>query len=182
MAEWHGDCSRGSNREGHQHYSDDKSLVRSRQATSSSSSCTGDGRSSPGGEGKRRDVDTASCCLLDDLKKCHKKLGRLNFSSTHTVLVDVSIFNASEHLQPQDGRDMWHKGFVKMPFSPLSVVTTKTGLRKPTQVPRWEIISKKLDGLASKKKRGVDDVVEVIIKCNPQYTDEWTFDALFSLV
>ncbi|XP_034997660.1 poly(ADP-ribose) glycohydrolase isoform X2 [Hippoglossus stenolepis] len=182
MAEWHGDCSRGSNREGHQHYSDDKSLVRSRQATSSSSSCTGDGRSSPGGEGKWRDVDTASCCLLDDLKKCHKKLGRLNFSSTHTVLVDVSIFNASEQLQPQDGRDMWHKGFVKMPFSPLSVVTTKTGLRKPTQVPRWEIISKKLDGLASKKKRGVDDVVEVIIKCNPQYTDEWTFDALFSLV
>ncbi|XP_053267230.1 poly(ADP-ribose) glycohydrolase [Pleuronectes platessa] len=182
MAEWHEDLPQRFNTEGHQHNSDDKSLVRSSQA-SSSSSCTGEGGSSPGGECKRREKDTASCCRLDDLKKCHKKLGRLNFSSTHTVLIDVSIFNASKQVRPQEGRDMWHSSFVKMPFSPASVITIKTGLRKlPTQVNRWEMISKKLDGLASKKKQEVDDVAEVIIKCNPQYKDQWTFDALFSLV
>ncbi|XP_060944898.1 poly(ADP-ribose) glycohydrolase [Limanda limanda] len=179
MAECHEDNSKWLNKEGHQHNSDDKSSVRSSQATSSSSSCTGDGRSSPGGEGKRREQDTASCCRLDDLKKCHKKLGRLNFRSTHTVLVDVDIFNASGQVLPQEGRDVWQSNFVKMPFSPGSVITIKTGSRK---VQRWEMISKKLDGLASKKKQRVDDVVEVIIKCNPQYKDQWTFDALFSLV
>ncbi|XP_019937436.2 poly(ADP-ribose) glycohydrolase isoform X1 [Paralichthys olivaceus] len=182
MAEGNEDYPQGSSREGDEPYRADKCLVSSSQAISSSS-CTGDGRSTPGGEGEQREQDTASCSLLGNLKQCHKKLGQLTFSRTHTVLINVPIFNASKQLLPEEGRNMWHSSFVKMPFSPASVVTIKTGLKKqPTQVCRWEIIIKNLDSLASKKEIGVEDVEKVIIKCNPQYKDEWMFDALYSFV
>ncbi|XP_073333578.1 poly(ADP-ribose) glycohydrolase [Pagrus major] len=129
-----------------------------------------------------RDHGSSSCCQLDDLKRlpqCNRKLGRLDFSRTHTVLVDVDAFNNGGGLRAQSGRDIWHNNFVKMPSSPSSFAVVKTGFTKtPTKVRRWEEISKHLKGLAKKTTVSVNDVEEAIIKCNPKYKDQWSFDAL----
>ncbi|XP_022625279.1 poly(ADP-ribose) glycohydrolase-like [Seriola dumerili] len=101
----------------------------------------------------------------------------------HAVLIDVSAFNHGALLVPQAGRDMWHRDFVKMPCSQGSFMAFKPGLLRPTaQVCRWDMISKQLKGLASKKEVSADDVAEAIMKYNPKYKGHWTFDALSSFV
>ncbi|XP_030292161.1 poly(ADP-ribose) glycohydrolase, partial [Sparus aurata] len=131
------------------------------------------------------DDGSSSCCELGDLKRlpqCNRPLGRLDFSSSHTVLVDVASFNSGS-VRPQKGRDMWNSNFVKMPSSWSSFATVKTGFTKtPTKVRRWDEIHKHLKGLTKKTTVSVKDVEEAIIKCNPKYKDQWPFDALSSFV
>ncbi|XP_059213330.1 poly(ADP-ribose) glycohydrolase [Centropristis striata] len=125
---------------------------------------------------------SSSCSLLDELKhlpKCDMKLGRLNFSRTHNVLVDVALFNHGAGLVPQEGRDVWLSHCVKMPCSPSSIMTVKsTVLKTPTQMKRWDVIKKHLDALANKTSASADDVEEAILKYNPKYKGQWSFDAL----
>ncbi|XP_010748017.2 poly(ADP-ribose) glycohydrolase isoform X1 [Larimichthys crocea] len=128
----------------------------------------------------------SSCCPLSDLKKlpqCHKKLGQLKISGMHTILVDVNFFNCEGKLMAQDGRDVWHRNFVKMPNSQSSFMIVKTGFTKqPTKTKRWDVIFKQLNSLAKKTTVSVKDLEEAIIKCNPKYKDQWTFDALSEFV
>ncbi|TMS08343.1 Poly(ADP-ribose) glycohydrolase [Larimichthys crocea] len=128
----------------------------------------------------------SSCCPLSDLKKlpqCHKKLGQLKISGMHTILVDVNFFNCEGKLVAQDGRDVWHRNFVKMPNSQSSFMIVKTGFTKqPTKTKRWDVIFKQLNSLAKKTTVSVKDLEEAIIKCNPKYKDQWTFDALSEFV
>ncbi|XP_008280038.1 poly(ADP-ribose) glycohydrolase [Stegastes partitus] len=140
--------------------------------TSSSSSSSGPVRI-------QREEVTSSCCQLDDLKRLphfHGNLGKLRFSTTHTVLIDVSVFNCGAGLIAQEGRDLWNSNFVKMP---CSQAMNHSG---PSQAARWKLISKQLSALASKKSVKVDHVVAAIIKFNPKYKDRWSFDALHTFV
>ncbi|KAM8744088.1 poly(ADP-ribose) glycohydrolase [Acanthopagrus schlegelii] len=134
----------------------------------------------------KREDGSSLCCKLDDLKRlpqCNRQLGPLDFSATHTVLVDVDSFNKGDGLRPQRGRDMWNNNFVKMPSSEASSAVVKTGFPKtPTKVRRWDEIQKHLKGLTKKTTVSVKDVEEAIIKCNPTYKDQWSFDALSSFV
>ncbi|XP_063744937.1 poly(ADP-ribose) glycohydrolase isoform X2 [Eleginops maclovinus] len=132
---------------------------------------------------KNREDGPSSCFLLNDMKTLSQggnKLGSLDFSKTHTVLVDVAVFNCGGGPMPQDGRDLWHSDFVKMPCSPSS--TMKTGAVKQSTKIRWEVISKQLSSLAKKTTASVNDLEEAIIKYNPKYKGQWSFDALSSLV
>ncbi|XP_070781013.1 poly(ADP-ribose) glycohydrolase [Enoplosus armatus] len=128
----------------------------------------------------------SSCCRLDDMKllsQCPNELEHLSFSRTHTVLIDVDFFNCGEGLQPQKGEDMWLSNFVKMPCSPSSFMIKKTGVtRQNTSVWRWDVIKNQLSALAKKKTVSVTDVEEAIIKYNPKYKGQWSFDALSSFV
>ncbi|KAK1884617.1 Poly(ADP-ribose) glycohydrolase [Dissostichus eleginoides] len=131
---------------------------------------------------KKREDGPSSCCLLKDMKRipqCDNKLGRLDFSKTHTVLVDVGVFNCGAGPMPQDGRDVWHSDFVKMPYSQSSHM--KTGFMTQTNKVRWEVISKQLSSLSKKTTASVNNLEEAIIKYNPKYKDQWSFDALSSL-
>ncbi|KAE8285457.1 Poly(ADP-ribose) glycohydrolase [Larimichthys crocea] len=59
----------------------------------------------------------------------------------------------------------------------------KTGFTKqPTKTKRWDVIFKQLNSLAKKTTVSVKDLEEAIIKCNPKYKDQWTFDALSEFV
>lgn len=132
-----------------------------------------------------------SCCKLDDLKKlpqCDIKLGKLNFSTSHIVLIDVEAFRHNAII-PMEGRDLWHSNFVKMPCSlgslmpkpdfQLGPMKFKTG---PNLVPRWKLISRELAALASKKAAMAEEVAEAILKYNPKYKGVWSFDALSKFV
>ncbi|KAM4720592.1 poly(ADP-ribose) glycohydrolase [Anableps anableps] len=131
-----------------------------------------------------------SCCPLGELRKlpqCDNKLGKLSFSKSHIVLIDVKHFSHGA-IVPQDGRDLWHSNFVKMPCSLSSIspkpdafgpLKFKTG---PSEVPRWKLISKQLSSLASKKAAKAEEVAEAILKYNPMYKAEWLFDALLKYV
>uniref|UniRef100_UPI003AAEA38B poly(ADP-ribose) glycohydrolase n=1 Tax=Centroberyx gerrardi TaxID=166262 RepID=UPI003AAEA38B len=156
---------------------------------SSKSPCAGVER---GREGKRdeqvwkqREEATDSCCLLEDLRRLPPSRvtpERLSFDVTHTVLVDVGVFNSGGGVQAQQGRDMWHSNFVKLPCSPSSLMT-KTILKIHTsEVKRWEVISKALQRLAKKRTVTVDNVEEAIMEYNPKYKGQWSFDALSSFV
>ncbi|XP_034080053.1 poly(ADP-ribose) glycohydrolase isoform X2 [Gymnodraco acuticeps] len=132
---------------------------------------------------KKREDGPSSCYLLKDMKiipQCDIKLGHLHFSKTHTVLVDVDIFNGGAGLIPQDGRDVWHNDFVKMPYSQSSHM--KTGYTKQNNTVRWEVIYKQLRSLSKKTTASVKDLEDAIIKYNPKYKGQWSFDALSSLV
>ncbi|XP_051794722.1 poly(ADP-ribose) glycohydrolase [Acanthochromis polyacanthus] len=121
----------------------------------------------------------SSCCQLDDLKRrphYRVSLGDLCFSRTHTVLIDVTLFNRERRLVPQEGRDLWHSNFVKMP---CSQAMNHGG---PSQASRWKQISKQLSALAKKKTVSVNDVATAIIKYNPKYEGRWSFDALETFV
>ncbi|XP_063336297.1 poly(ADP-ribose) glycohydrolase [Pelmatolapia mariae] len=116
---------------------------------------------------------TSSCCQLKDMKRLQHgdmKLGPLRFNRGHTVLIHVDTFNSQRKFLPQKGRDLWHSDFVKMPCS-----------QSANQKSRWDVISKKLKSLASKKTVSVKDVEEAIVKYNPKYKDQWSFDALHTL-
>ncbi|XP_039904702.1 poly(ADP-ribose) glycohydrolase [Simochromis diagramma] len=116
---------------------------------------------------------TSPCCQLKDMKRLQHgdmKLGPLRFDTRHTVLIDVDTFNSQRKFLPRKGRDLWHSDFVKMPCSQVA-----------NQKSRWDVISKKLKSLASKKTASVKDVEEAIIKYNPKYKDQWSFDALHRL-
>ncbi|XP_047228453.1 poly(ADP-ribose) glycohydrolase isoform X2 [Girardinichthys multiradiatus] len=132
----------------------------------------------------------SSCCQLEHLKKlpqCDLKLGKLGFTKSHIVLIDVNAFRCGD-IRPQEGRDLWHHKYVKLPCSPSSwspkpdfeagPVKIKTG---PGHVSRWGLISKKLSALASKKAATVEEVKESILKYNPSYKGKWSFDALAML-
>ncbi|XP_030598520.1 poly(ADP-ribose) glycohydrolase [Archocentrus centrarchus] len=126
-------------------------------------------------EGKEAKAGASSCCQLNDLKRlpqCHMKLGPLRFDETHTVLINVECFNQTMQICPQKGRELWHSDFVKMPCSQIAY---QSGSR---QISRWDVIFNKLKSLASKKEVRVKDVEEAIIKYNPKYKDQWSFDAL----
>ncbi|KAI3362469.1 hypothetical protein L3Q82_012755 [Scortum barcoo] len=148
-----------------------------------------EGRAERGAEGGAEveapawiDDEASSCCRLEDLwrlPQCHSKLGELKFSRTHTVLIDVDLFKRGQ-LVAQAGRDMWHSNFVKMPSSQSSVFM-KTGWNKGTEH-RWPVIFKQLKNLSKKKSVSVDEVKEAIMKYNPKYKDQWSFDALSSFV
>ncbi|XP_061590006.1 poly(ADP-ribose) glycohydrolase isoform X2 [Cololabis saira] len=178
----------------------------SRSSSSDQACCSSSSVSEPTGNVRRADdgepakmqieEDASSCCQLSDLKRlgdCGIKLGPLKFSQSHTILVDVDVFNAKAGIMPQDGRDMWLSNFVKMPCSPSSTaLSSKTdsssvlpnflSQAKPTQVPRWKLISNKLNALARQKSVKVDDVVEAILSFNPKYRGKWSFDALTTFV
>ncbi|TKS85032.1 Poly(ADP-ribose) glycohydrolase [Collichthys lucidus] len=53
---------------------------------------------------------------------------------------------------------------------------------QPTKTKRWDVIFKQLSSLAKKSTASVKDLEEAIIKCNPKYKDQWTFDALSEFV
>ncbi|XP_044030996.1 poly(ADP-ribose) glycohydrolase isoform X2 [Siniperca chuatsi] len=190
------DHSENCHQEKHEHETEHNSKDSSSQAGCTSSSSCSSGPSSAGAAGRtqaeweereepvetQREDGTSSCCHLDDLKRlpqCQKKLGPLQFSSDHTILIDVVAFR-NEGLKPQQGREMWHSNFVKMPCSPSSIIT-KTGLTKQ-QVVRWKVITKHLNNLAKKTTVSVENVKEAIIKYNPKYEGQWSFDALANFV
>ncbi|XP_018549739.2 poly(ADP-ribose) glycohydrolase [Lates calcarifer] len=135
---------------------------------------------------EQRDQGSLSCCELDHLKRlpqCHSRLNELKVGGTHTVLIDVTYFKQAGGLIPYEGRDIWHSNYVKMPYSSANDMTVKTGLLKQSsQTQRWDVISKHLKALSSKKEANVDDVEEVIMKYNPKYKDQWKFDALSASV
>ncbi|CAJ1070009.1 poly(ADP-ribose) glycohydrolase [Xyrichtys novacula] len=137
-------------------------------------------------ERQKEDVSSSSCSPLSALKKlpeCQNSLGQLTFSMTHSVLIDVKIFNRGRSLSPQEGRDVWHSNFVKMPCSQLSLMTTKGAVFKTTnQKPRWDIIKKQLETLSKKSAATVKDVEDAILKYNPKYKGRWSFDALATFV
>ncbi|KAI4816507.1 hypothetical protein KUCAC02_008833 [Chaenocephalus aceratus] len=95
------------------------------------------------------------------IAQCDNTLGPLHFSKMHTVLVDVDVFNCGAGTIPQDGRDVWHNDFVKMPFSLSSHM--KTGYTKQTNTVRWEVIYKQLRSLSKKKTASVKDLEDAII-------------------
>ncbi|XP_029299989.1 poly(ADP-ribose) glycohydrolase isoform X2 [Cottoperca gobio] len=133
----------------------------------------------------QREDGASSCSQLDDLKRlsqCDNKLGRLDFSKTHNVLVDVDVFNRGVGLIPQEGRDVWHSNFVKMPCSQSSYMNKTGYVKHSSPKKRWDVISKRLSSLAKKSTLSVNDLEEAIIKYNPKYKDQWSFDALFTLV
>ncbi|XP_068562478.1 poly(ADP-ribose) glycohydrolase [Cebidichthys violaceus] len=133
----------------------------------------------------QREDGASSSCPLDSLKhlsQCDNKLGRLSFSRTHTVLVDVDVFNTGKLLVPLEGKDVWQSNVVKMPFSPSSFMIKSGLLRQLTQTKRWEVISQQLSALAKKKTASVNDVEDAIFKYNPKYKDQWSFEALYSFV
>nr|XP_020443068.1 poly(ADP-ribose) glycohydrolase-like isoform X2 [Monopterus albus] len=161
------------------------------QACPSSSSppgspSTGDARERQvEGREPMRPKGSPSCCQLNELRRlpqCHNKLGKLTFDRTHTVLVDVSYFNCGGGIKPQRGRLLWDRNFVKMPYSPENKINKTGFLMSQTQGQRWEVISKKLKDVASRKAANVDQVEEAIIKYNPKYKGQWSFDALSSFV
>ncbi|XP_035847658.1 poly(ADP-ribose) glycohydrolase isoform X2 [Sander lucioperca] len=170
-------------------YSSETPSSSAHPSSSSAPSGNGDVRSRrvEGDEAGRmqREDGASSCCPLNDLKRlpeCDRKLGPLKFNHVHTVLVDVAAFNDGKGPLPQRGRDMWNSNFVKSPCSPSSLMI-KTGLMKsPTQTRRWDVISKQLSALAKKTAVSVDDVKDAIIKYNPKYKSQWSFDALYSFV
>ncbi|XP_038589571.1 poly(ADP-ribose) glycohydrolase isoform X3 [Micropterus salmoides] len=166
------------------HGSEDNSKGSSRQAGCSSSSTSfSPGPSSTGAVGRKRKESPSSHCQLKDLKRlpqCTSKLGELCFSKTHTVLIDVDVFKCGAGLLPKDGRDVWASNFVKMPNSLSSFILT--GFKQSKQVLRWNVISKQLEGLAKKSSVSVNDVEEAIIKYNPKYKGQWSFDALSKFV
>ncbi|XP_027881773.1 poly(ADP-ribose) glycohydrolase [Xiphophorus couchianus] len=137
--------------------------------------------------GEERSEVGLSCCRLDELKtlpQCDIKLGKLHFSKTHTVLIDVNSFSCRA-IVPQDGRDLWLSSFVKMPCSPSSVSPkpdTQFGpVRFKSQsgpVSRWSLISEQLRALAKKKAAKAEEVEKAILRYNPSYEREWSFDAL----
>nr|XP_033502010.1 poly(ADP-ribose) glycohydrolase [Epinephelus lanceolatus] len=135
-----------------------------------------------GVEAVRTKVEDTSC-QLEDLKRLRdKKLGPLGFSRTHNVLVDVDAFNCGAGLIAQKGRDVWLSNVVKMPCSQGSTMMKSGFLKQTSQTSRWDAISKQLGALAKKTSVSVDDVEEAIIKYNPKYKGQWSFDALSSFV
>ncbi|KAM9306337.1 poly(ADP-ribose) glycohydrolase [Pholidichthys leucotaenia] len=121
---------------------------------------------------------SSSCCRLEDLKRleqCSLNLGCLEFNRTHTVLINVEHFNNNNMvIFPQEGRDLWHSDFVKMP---CSKARDHSGLFHQS---RWTVISKQLKALAEKKSVSVNDVVNAIMKYNSKYKEKWSFDALIN--
>ncbi|XP_014838169.1 PREDICTED: poly(ADP-ribose) glycohydrolase-like [Poecilia mexicana] len=137
--------------------------------------------------GEERSEVGLSCCQLDELKmlpQCDIKLGKLTFSKSHTVLIDVASFSCGA-IVPQDGRDLWLSSFVKMPCSPLSVSPkpdiqfgTFTFKSHSGPVSRWSLISEQLRAVAKKKAAKAEEVQKAILRYNPRYEREWSFDAL----
>ncbi|XP_041826578.1 poly(ADP-ribose) glycohydrolase [Melanotaenia boesemani] len=131
----------------------------------------------------QREEATSSCCQLEDLRRlsqCETKLKPLSFSRSHTVLINVDAFNYGAELISQEGTDLWLSNHVKMPYSPASF-TFQMGLLK-NKVLRWKLISKKLEALTKRTTVSADDVKEAILKYNPKYKDQWSFDALSTFV
>nr|XP_054600087.1 poly(ADP-ribose) glycohydrolase isoform X2 [Nothobranchius furzeri] len=170
-----------------QQSSDSSSAQASSSAGSSSDGCS----TTKGNKTKDKDTelgmltgeDSLSDCQLSDLKKFpqHDVLAPLKFNKSHTVLINVHAFTCEAKILPQDGRDLWHSDFVKMPCSPTSTATTR-GLIGTNVVKRWELIDKQLKSLASLKSVKVDRLEEAILNYNPAYKGKWSFDALSSLV
>ncbi|XP_026210030.1 poly(ADP-ribose) glycohydrolase [Anabas testudineus] len=130
-----------------------------------------------------REDDTLVCALRDlkRLPECDIKLGDLQFSKTNVILIDVVVFNSRIGLLPQEGRDVWHSTFVKMPNSPESFIV-KPGIRSPSQVKRWDLISKQLKALAKKSEVDVERVEKAIMSYNPKYEKQWSFEGLAKFV
>ncbi|TNM92080.1 hypothetical protein fugu_019092 [Takifugu bimaculatus] len=126
--------------------------------------------------------DLTLCCFLEDLKtitKIKRILGPLEFSSRHAVLIDVFTFNGAGGIVPQPGRDKWSSNYVKLPCSPSSVLYSNS---TPKQEMRWSVISKQLKRLVEKKTVNAEDVEKAIMKYNPKYRGQWSFDALKEFV
>ncbi|XP_030004755.1 poly(ADP-ribose) glycohydrolase isoform X2 [Sphaeramia orbicularis] len=157
----------------------------SSSSSSSSSRCVqGGGSGQVESEWRRHREDvTVSLQDLKRLPQCNIRLGHLAFSRTHTVLIDVDIYNCERQLRAQDGRDIWQSNFVKMPCS-MSSVINKTGftMKQTERKLRWTVIAKQLAKLAKKPSATVEDVEEAIMKYNPKYKGQWSFDALSSFV
>ncbi|KAM8829325.1 poly(ADP-ribose) glycohydrolase [Spinachia spinachia] len=138
-------------------------------------------RQGEAGEEARRGAPP-SCCALADLKHLphrQERRGRLTFSKTDAVLVNVEVFNGEGRLVPQQGADMWNSSVVKMPCSPSSL-RVKPG--SPWKARRWEVISEQLGALARKTAASAEDVEGAVMKYNPRYKDQWSFDALCRFV
>lgn len=154
-------------------------------SSSSSSRCVQGGGSEQvesGGRSHREEV-TVSPQDLKRLPQCNMKLGSLTFSRTHTVLIDVYVYIGEGQLTAQNGRDIWQSNFVKMPCSQSSVINmTGFVMRQTERKVRWTVITKQLEKLAKKHSTTVEDVEEAIIKYNPKYKGQWSFDALTSFV
>ncbi|XP_047426146.1 poly(ADP-ribose) glycohydrolase [Mugil cephalus] len=117
---------------------------------------------------------SSSCCELKDLKRlrdCYQNLGSLNVHPWHTILIHVQAFNQKFGIVPHEGQDVWSSDVVKMPCS-------RGGNPSSPQASRWQEISKHLKALASKRSASSDDVEKVIKKYNPNYKEQWKFDAL----
>ncbi|KAJ8339498.1 hypothetical protein SKAU_G00362840 [Synaphobranchus kaupii] len=110
-------------------------------------------------------------CPLSELKSVpgsHMELDDLLFSSSHTVLVDVNLFNIDKSLIAQEGCHVWDKISVKMPYADERMLNK----------PRWETIKKYLHQLATASRVTTEDVENTIKKYNPKYKDQWSFEAL----
>ncbi|XP_077944811.1 poly(ADP-ribose) glycohydrolase [Gasterosteus aculeatus] len=138
------------------------------------------------GEELRGDVPPSGRTVLADLKhlpRSEERRDRLTFSKTAAVLVNVDVFNREGRLVAQQGADMWNSSVVKMPCSPSSFMVKPGGAFKAAApVRRWEVISKQLGALARKTAASAEDVEGAVMKYNPSYKDQWSFDALCRFV
>ncbi|XP_037340199.2 poly(ADP-ribose) glycohydrolase [Pungitius pungitius] len=133
------------------------------------------------GEGARGGAPPPGCGLADlkHLPHSTERRGHLTFSRTDAVLVNVEVFNREGRLVPQQGVDVWTSSAVKMPCSPSSsMVKSASGFKAAGPVRRWEVISKQLGALARKTAASAEDVEAAVMKYNPKYKDQWSFDAL----
>lgn len=102
------------------------------------------------------------------------------------AVAQADVFNREGRTSPQQGRDFWHKNFVKLPSSNSNFMMTKrigmvclmlltkhiksrkvvcisvgqfsSSFDQTKQTLRWDVISKRLRDVASKKTVTVDDV------------------------
>ncbi|XP_072228491.1 poly(ADP-ribose) glycohydrolase [Leuresthes tenuis] len=167
-----------------------------KESSGASSSSSYSSSSGPGGSEDVRGAEAQApgrmqreegVCQLNDLKRFPQgefHMGPLDCSRLHTVLINVDAFNCGKALTPWEGRDLWDSNFVKMPCSSFSTVPKPQLVKfnRPEQVQRWKLISKELEALAGKKTASVDDVKKAILKYNPTYKEQWTFEALSRFV
>ncbi|KAM3600639.1 uncharacterized protein V6R79_026441 [Siganus canaliculatus] len=146
------------------------------------------GSSAPNGRAERRkpqweDVPSR-CCSLGELKRlprCQSYLGPLSADMKHTVLVDVHAFNSGADWRPHSGPDLWSHNLVKMPNSQWSEMNIPK-MMNMKKVKRWDVISEHLTSFSKKKSASVKELEKTILKYNPKYVGQWSFDGLSSFV
>ncbi|XP_061119408.1 poly(ADP-ribose) glycohydrolase-like isoform X2 [Conger conger] len=107
---------------------------------------------------------------LSELKKVPRKLmGRLEFSDSHTVLVDVYYLSVNGTIVAINGLTLWDANSVRMPYAEKNMLQGES---------RWKKIRTSLRNLEKCWSVTAKDVEKTIKLYNPKYKEEWSFDAL----
>ncbi|XP_028830725.1 poly(ADP-ribose) glycohydrolase [Denticeps clupeoides] len=112
-------------------------------------------------------------------ENCNICLGELTPSTKHQVLIDVNDFNHRHVIKPYNGQQRWDARHVKMPNSHFSTYKKSSVLSGDRARVRWDAIEKRLTELA-KGSPSVMNVESAIKAYNPQYKDQWNFEALYT--